>query len=95
MRDGWTKSIPAQWREDVAKTPPPTTVIMNGGGNDVNSVRGDCEVFNGNCLRQINDAAAIGAKLLQQMHDDGGWVGGCEADRGSEVNQSSTYRSID
>lgn len=40
MHEGWTKSIPKEWDEDVKKPPVPTTVIMDGGGNDVISVRG-------------------------------------------------------
>jgi hypothetical protein len=49
----------------------PTTVIMDGGGNDVISVRSDCEAFNDNCLRQVDEAVSIGKGLLEQLHKEG------------------------
>lgn len=58
----------------MAKTPVPTTVIMDGGGNDVISVRSDCEAFNGNCVRQIDEAVSIGKELLDTLHDAGALV---------------------
>ncbi len=77
LHEGWTKSIPAEWREDVPKPPVPTTVIVDGGGNDVISVRSDCEAFNGNCARQIDEAVSIAADLLEQMHSEGACVCAC------------------
>lgn len=51
--------------------PPTPTQHHTTGGNDVISVRSDCEGFNANCLRQIDEAVSIGAGLLQQLHDEG------------------------
>lgn len=49
----------------------PTTIIMDGGGNDVMSKRQDCEVWNDACQVQITEAVDIGARLLEEMHQDG------------------------
>ena len=49
----------------------PTTIIMDGGGNDVISKRDDCQAFNDACRAQITEAVAIGADLLEEMHKDG------------------------
>ncbi len=34
LHEGWTKSIPQEYAE-LDKTVMPTTIIMDGGGNDV------------------------------------------------------------
>lgn len=56
---------------DPSNTNTSPQVIMDGGGNDVISVRSDCEAFNGNCVRQIDEAVAIGKDLLKTLHDAG------------------------
>lgn len=70
LHEGWTKSIPSQYA-DLDKSPVPTTILMDGGGNDVISKRQDCEAFNDHCRAQITEAVHIGADLLAQMHTDG------------------------
>lgn len=44
MRDGWEEAILATYRAHRRRPPlpPATTIILDGGGNDVNSVRQDC-----------------------------------------------------
>ncbi len=49
----------------------PTTILMDGGGNDVISKRGDCEALDDACRVQITEAVDIGATLLADMHADG------------------------
>ncbi len=70
LHQGWTKDIPAEYAA-LDKTVIPTTIIMDGGGNDVFSKRSDCEAFNDACKTQIDEAVALGANLLADMHKDG------------------------
>lgn len=74
----------------------PTTIIMDGGGNDVISKRSNCEAMDDACKQQIDEAVNIGADLLEQMHKDGVahviwmgffYIGGLEkaVDYGSEA----------
>ncbi|TFJ84043.1 hypothetical protein NSK_005138 [Nannochloropsis salina CCMP1776] len=73
LHDGWVKSVPQVYGDMRKKTAPavPTTVVLNGGGNDVITVRDDCWAFNDKCRKQIDEAMDIAEKLLLCMHDDG------------------------
>jgi hypothetical protein len=70
MHEGWVPSIPDQYAS-ISKVPVPITVIMDGGGNDVMSVKEDCLAFNDKCRQQIDEALDIAGDLLQKMDDDG------------------------
>lgn len=70
LQDGWVMSIPEQYeryRGDVV----PTTILMDGGGNDVNGVRSDCERFNDRCQATIDRLVSILDTLFQTMRKDG------------------------
>ena len=70
LEDGWMKSIPAQY-QDVRKSPPITTLIMDGGGNDAKSHEKDCRQFNNVCKEMIHNAASLARGVLQAAHEDG------------------------
>lgn len=69
MRDGWAESIPSIY--NIHKTPVPDVVILDGGGNDVNSVRQKCLAFSQTCKDTIDDVVTKVENLLGQMRDDG------------------------
>jgi lysophospholipase L1-like esterase len=73
LHEGWVKSIPTLYRDMIDKTKPtvPTTVLMNGGGNDVITARNDCFAFNDGCRRQVDSAMDIAKQLLLRMSQDG------------------------
>lgn len=52
FHDGWVPSIPSQYGW-ISKTPVPITAIVDGGGNDVMSVKDDCLQFNDHCKQQV------------------------------------------
>lgn len=72
LEEGWIKSIPSQYR-DLNKDDPDniTTLIMDGGGNDVISHRKDCEAWNDACRQMILDSLHIASSILQEAHKDG------------------------
>lgn len=70
LEQGWVKSIRDQYTQ-LNKQPNITTLIMDGGGNDVVSHRGDCEKFNKACIDMINHATGIAASILEDAHKDG------------------------
>jgi len=69
LRDGWIASIPFYY--DLYKYPIANTVIMDGGGNDVNGFRNDCIAFNENCRKQLDGLVDILDGLFKQMKEDG------------------------
>ncbi|EKU22416.1 lipolytic protein g-d-s-l family [Nannochloropsis gaditana CCMP526] len=69
LHEGWVPSIPAEY-SIMSKNPPPITIVMDGGGNDVISVKDDCLSFNDRCQQQIKEATDILADLLERMHED-------------------------
>ena len=73
LHDGWVTSVPQLYTDMRTKTAPavPTTIVLNGGGNDVISVRDDCWAFNDKCRLQIDSAMEIAERLILRMHDDG------------------------
>ena len=73
LHEGWVTSVPQLYTDMRTKTAPqvPTTIVLNGGGNDVISVRDDCWAFNDKCRLQIDSAMEIAEKLILRMHDDG------------------------
>jgi lysophospholipase L1-like esterase len=70
LEDGWVKSIRAQY-QDLNKEPNITTLIMDGGGNDVLSHRNDCEKFNKNCVSMINNSLSIAQAIFNSAYQDG------------------------
>ncbi|KAM3570790.1 hypothetical protein VYU27_007158 [Nannochloropsis oceanica] len=73
LHDGRVKSIPQLYQDMRTQTAPavPSTIVLNGGGNDVISVRDDCWAFNDKCQLQIDSAMEIAEDLMLRMHDDG------------------------
>jgi len=69
LEDGWIKSIHTQFLE-LDNTPKITTLIMDGGGNDVISHRKDCEYFNTECLKVINNSLSIANDILNNADVD-------------------------
>lgn len=70
LEDGWVKSIRAQYH-DLNKQPNITTLIMDGGGNDVISHRNDCEQWNQACRDMVDRSMGIAASILDDAHKDG------------------------
>jgi hypothetical protein len=68
MRDGWVESIPSIYAKN--KDPVPTTVIVDGGGNDVNSVRQDCLQMTPKCSETIDDVVDLIDALMHNMKKD-------------------------
>lgn len=69
MRDGWVQSIPSLYEEN--KDPVPNTIILDGGGNDVNAVRQDCLEMTQTCNDTIAQIADLVDSLMRQMKRDG------------------------
>ena len=65
LEDGWIKSIPSQY-DELVKSPSITTLIVDGGGNDVMSHREDCKAFNSQC-QDVLDRCII---LLENLFRD-------------------------
>lgn len=78
MRDGWVEAIPAIYEANRRRPPlpPATTIVLDGGGNDVNSVRQDCvggpgESLTQACADTLDAVAALVHGLVRQMREDG------------------------
>lgn len=69
LLDGWVTSIPTQYEKN--KYPIPSTIIMDGGGNDINSVRSECQAFTNSCIETVNRLVGIAKDLLATMRKDG------------------------
>lgn len=69
MRDGWVESIPSVYAKH--RSPVPCTIILDGGGNDVNAVRQECMAFSGKCKETIDSVVDLVAGLVEEMRDDG------------------------
>ena len=65
LEDGWIKSIRAQF-QDLVFSPPITTLIMDGGGNDVISHRKACEAMTQECTQTIDTAITIAKDIWSQ-----------------------------
>lgn len=63
LHDGYVKSIPQQYY-DINKIPTITTLIMDGGGNDVISHKDSCLSFNNECIDLINSSNNIVKNIL-------------------------------
>jgi len=70
LDEGWVKSIRTQYKE-LKKQPNITTLIMDGGGNDVMSHRQDCQAWNQNCINMIDKSMGIAANILASAAQDG------------------------
>jgi len=69
LQKGWVKSIPDQY-EDI-KHLNPSTIIMDGGGNDVMSNLYACQRFNDNCRNMIDHVSLIARDLMINMTNNG------------------------
>lgn len=69
MQSGWVDSIPQQYLQH--KSVIPTNVIMDGGGNDVFSIRLDCMMFNDICRSNIDHICTLAGDLINYMKKDG------------------------
>lgn len=70
LEDGWVKSIEAQY-DDLRKQSNITTLIMDGGGNDVISHRRDCEAWNDACRDTVDRSLGIAKGVLEKAYADG------------------------
>lgn len=71
LHNGWVESIPLQYSNYIQSNNIPTTIIMNGGGNDILVKKNDCKVFNNMCIKRINETTTIIDSLLKQMNNNG------------------------
>lgn len=69
LQSGWVKSIPEQYYEN--NQPVPDIILMDGGGNDINSVRSQCISFTESCQQTVNHLVDIVKNLMIQMRKDG------------------------
>jgi hypothetical protein len=69
MKDGWIESIPSIYAGN--SKPVPSTVLLDGGGNDVNSVRQDCMEMTQACTETIDTVVDLVQDLMQRMNEDG------------------------
>lgn len=69
FQPGWVESIPQQY--DRFRLPIPETILMDGGGNDVNSVRTECLSFTTVCQQTVDRVVGIIKNLLSNMRGDG------------------------
>jgi len=69
LQDGWVISIPQQYREH--RDPVPKTIFLDGGGNDVNSVRSECQAFSEACVNTVDKVVVLVDHLLTDMREDG------------------------
>lgn len=65
LQEGWVKSIPEQYEE--IKGMNLSTIIMDGGGNDVFSNLYECQQFSDKCKEVINNVANIAKSLITEM----------------------------
>jgi lysophospholipase L1-like esterase len=70
LEEGWVKSIPQQYRE-LNKVPTITTLIMDGGGNDIISHRSDCEAYNPKCVSTIDQCVDLASQIFVEAGKDG------------------------
>ena len=73
LEDGWVKSIPQQYHDMMRSNPTPTitTLLMDGGGNDVMSHKNDCVAFNEKCTQVIDQSVEIARSLMNEAMKDG------------------------
>lgn len=64
--DGWVLSIPKQY-ELIPDKSNISTLIMDGGGNDVFSLRRDCAIFNQKCKDRIHESIGILDVFLENV----------------------------
>ena len=68
LENGWVKSIRQQY-DDLKTTP--SVLVMDGGGNDVMSHRGDCEAWNEACVAVIDRCIVIARGILNDSSHAG------------------------
>lgn len=66
---GWVESIPQEYERH--RDPIPSTVILDGGGNDINSIRNECLAFSMVCVDTIDRVIGIIKELMSKMRTDG------------------------
>lgn len=69
MRDGWVQSIPSIYA--VNRDHVPSTILFDGGGNDVNAVRQECLAMTPNCNQTIDSVTFLIRNLIREMRIDG------------------------
>jgi lysophospholipase L1-like esterase len=67
---GWVENIQQEY-QFLNKDPVITTMIMDGGGNDVFSNRDHCTLFDQQCKDLIDKVTSIAEGLLKKMDEDG------------------------
>lgn len=70
VEGGWVESIRDQYR-DLEKQPVITTLIMDGGGNDICSHRSDCEIMNDVCRSVIDHSVVMIQEIMEEAIRDG------------------------
>jgi len=65
LEQGWIKSIPDQFR-DLNLNPTITTLVMDGGGNDVISHRSECQQWKPSCEIMIDNCVSLVVSLLEK-----------------------------
>jgi len=76
MKEGWVEAIPAIYREHRRRPPlpPAATILLDGGGNDVNAVRQGCAgspPLTPACADTLDAVAALAQALVKQIREDG------------------------
>lgn len=69
ISQGWVTSIPEQYL--LNRDPVPDYVIFNGGGNDMQPFRKDCEQGNAVCYSTLNTLVLLLYAFIEQMRFDG------------------------
>lgn len=69
--NGWVESIPSQYDKLRPLLSDKTIFFLDGGGNDVMSHRGDCQVFNEACQNMFSFASSRMNETFHLMAKDG------------------------
>lgn len=69
MTSGWVESIPEQFLQH--HIPIPKSVIMNGGGGDVFTMKKDCVILNNKCRANINHITVLIHDMFSLMKKKG------------------------
>jgi len=69
LQPGWVISIPEEYERN--RDPVPETILMDGGGNDINSARSECTSFSKSCQETVDKLVNIADDLITRMRNDG------------------------
>lgn len=70
LESGWVKSIRQQF-ESLSYSKPLTTIVMDGGGNDVMSHKSDCLKFNEACQQMLQNCQQIAQSIITDARTKG------------------------